>query len=230
MNRILVVDDDHEIVRLLRAYLEKAGYSVLTAFDGETALHTLRREHPDLLVLDLMLPDRDGWDLTRLIRADASLAETPIIMLTARVEDSDKIIGLEIGADDYITKPFNPREVVARVRALLRRSQGGSKTTAQVYQTGYLILDIGRRELLVKGEPVELTPSEFGLLQILMEHPGYAFTRTELLEKGLGLSFEGMSRTLDSHIKNLRQKIEPDPKKPTYIRTIYGVGYKLSGE
>ena len=230
MSRILIVDDDHEIVRLVKAYLEKAGYRVLCAYDGETALHILRRERPDLLVLDLMLPDRDGWDLTRLIRADQSLAETPIIMLTARVEDFDKIVGLEIGADDYVTKPFNPREVVARVRALLRRSSGGGGGVSQVLQSGKLILDIGRRELLVGGDPIELTPSEFGLLQVLMENPGYAFTRSELLERALGYAYEGMGRTLDSHIKNLRQKIEPDPKKPTYIQTIYGVGYKLAEE
>jgi two-component system, OmpR family, alkaline phosphatase synthesis response regulator PhoP len=229
MSRILVVDDDHDIVRLIKAYLEKAGYLVMSAYDGETALHILRRDCPDLLVLDLMLPDRDGWDLTRLIRADATLAETPIIMLTARVEDSDKIVGLEIGADDYITKPFNPREVVARVRALLRRSQVGTRSIPHVLQTGRLVLDIGRRELLVNGELVELTPSEFGLLQMLMESPGYAFTRAELLENALGYPYEGMGRTLDSHIKNLRQKIEADPKKPTYIQTIYGVGYKLTG-
>lgn len=230
MQRILVVDDDHEIVRLVRAYLEKANYSVLIAYDGESALHALRRERPDLLVLDLMLPDRDGWDLTRVIRADASLADTPIIMLTARVEDSEKIVGLEIGADDYITKPFNPREVVARVRALLRRSQRGNVSGPQVLQVGKLILDIGRRELLVEGVPTELTPSEFELLQVLIEHPGYAFTREELLEKALGYTYEGMGRTLDSHIKNLRRKIEPDPKNPSYIQTIYGVGYKLLGD
>jgi two-component system alkaline phosphatase synthesis response regulator PhoP len=226
MPRILIVDDDHEIVRLLKAYLEKAGFSVLTAYDGETALHILRREHPDLLLLDLMLPDRDGWDLTRIIRSDDALADTPIIMLTARVEDSDKIVGLEIGADDYVTKPFNPREVVARVRALLRRSQRG-ESTPQVLQIGSLTLDVARRELRADGKPVELTPSEFELLRVLMQSPGYAFTRDELLEKALGYAYEGMGRTLDSHIKNLRRKIEPDPKKPTYIVTIYGVGYKL---
>lgn len=227
MHRILVVDDDHEIVRLVKAYLEKANFSVLIAYDGESALHTLRRERPDLLVLDLMLPDRDGWDLTRLIRGDASLKETPIIMLTARVEDSDKIVGLEIGADDYVTKPFNPRELVARVRALLRRSSRGATASPQVLQVGKLILDAGRRELLVDGALAELTPSEFELLNVLMQSPGYAFTRDELLEKALGYAYEGMGRTLDSHIKNLRQKIEPNPKKPTYIQTIYGVGYKL---
>ncbi len=227
MPRILVVDDDKEIVRLVRSYLEKAGYEVFAAYDGESAMHTLRREKPDLLVLDLMLPDRDGWDITRLIRNDDSLADTPIIMLTARVEDSDKIVGLEIGADDYITKPFNPREVVARVRALLRRSQRGDTAIPQVLQAGNLILDIPRRELLVSGDPTELTPSEFKLLHVLMENPGYVFTRDELLEKGMGYAYEGLGRTLDSHIKNLRRKIEPDPKNPTYIQTIYGVGYKL---
>jgi len=227
MHRILIVDDDYEIVRLVKAYLEKAGYTVLSAYDGETALHALRREHPDLMVLDLMLPDRDGWDLTRLIRADHALKGIPIIMLTARVEDSDKIVGLEIGADDYITKPFNPREVVARIRALLRRSSAGNKPPSQVYQTGKLLLDIDRRELRLDGEPIELTPSEFRLLQVLMENPGYVFTRSELLERALGYPYEGMGRTLDSHIKNLRQKIEPNPKKPTNILTIYGVGYKL---
>jgi two-component system alkaline phosphatase synthesis response regulator PhoP len=228
MSRILVVDDDREIVRLVKSYLERAGYTVISAHSGESALHLLRREHPDLLVLDLMLPDRDGWDLTRLIRSDSSLADIPIIMLTARVEDSDKIVGLEIGADDYITKPFNPREVVARVRALLRRSQrGGSPISPQILQVGWLVLDLGRRELAVNGVPVELTPSEFELIRVLMESPGYAFTRDDLLEKALGYAYEGMGRTLDSHIKNLRRKIEPDPKEPVYIQTIYGVGYKL---
>ena len=228
MARILVVDDDREIVRLVKSYLERAGYNVLSAYNGEGALHILRREHPDLLVLDLMLPDRDGWDLTRLIRSDKNLADIPIIMLTARVDDSDKIVGLEIGADDYITKPFNPREVVARVRALLRRSQRGtSLPVQQTLQVGWLLLDLGRRELMVNGEPVELTPSEFELIRVLMENPGYAFTRDELLEKSLGYSYEGLGRTLDSHIKNLRRKIEPDPRSPVYIQTIYGVGYKL---
>jgi len=228
MARILVVDDDREIVRLVKSYLERAGYIVLSAYNGEGALHILRREQPDLLVLDLMLPDRDGWDLTRLIRSDKNLAYIPIIMLTARVDDSDKIVGLEIGADDYITKPFNPREVVARVRALLRRSQRGtSLPIQQTLQVGWLLLDLGRRELMVNGEPVELTPSEFELIRVLMENPGYAFTRDELLEKSLGYSYEGLGRTLDSHIKNLRRKIEPDPRSPIYIQTIYGVGYKL---
>jgi two-component system alkaline phosphatase synthesis response regulator PhoP len=227
MSRILVVDDDHQIVRLVKAYLEKAGYNVLTAFDGETALHVLRRESPDILVLDLMLPDRDGWDLTQLIRKDKQLSDIPIIMLTARVEDTEKIIGLEIGADDYITKPFNPREVVARIRSVLRRSQRGMYRNSQVLEVGSLLLDTGRRKLLVDGTPVELTATEFELLHVLMNNPGYAFTRNELVERSLGYSTEGMGRTLDSHIKNLRRKIEPNPKNPSYLQTIYGVGYKL---
>jgi DNA-binding response OmpR family regulator len=228
MAQVLVVDDDKEIVRLVRSYLEKAGYHVLVAYDGETTLHTLRREKPDLLILDLMLPDRDGWDITRLIRTDAQLAAIPIIMLTARVEDSDKIVGLEIGADDYVTKPFNPQEVVARVRALLRRSHlERGATPPQVLQVGELRLDVGRRTLTKNDEHIELTPSEFELLRVLMESPGYVFTRDELLENALGYTYEGMGRTLDSHIKNLRRKIEPDPRKPTTIQTVYGVGYRL---
>ncbi len=227
--RILVVDDDKEIVRLVQAYLEQAGFFVLTTYDGETALHTIRREKPDLVVLDLMLPDRDGWDITRIIRSDSMLANTPIIMLTARIEDADKIIGLELGADDYIAKPFNPREVVARVRSVLRRSQNTENIPqAKVVQVGELLIDAGRHEVMMAGNPVEVTPTEFKLLQMLLESPGYAFTRSELIEQGLGYEYEGMERTLDSHIKNLRRKIEPDPKHPVYIQTVYGVGYRLS--
>jgi len=228
-HRILVVDDDKEIVRLVRAYLEQAGFTVFAAHDGETALHTIRREKPDLVVLDLMLPDRDGWDITRIVRADAAIAATPIIMLTARVEDTDRIAGLELGADDYITKPFNPREVVARVRAVLRRANpAATAPSARVFRMGALTVDTGRHEATLNDEPVELTPTEFKLLHILIESPGYAFTRSELIEQGLGYEYEGMERTLDSHIKNLRKKIEPDPKHPTYIQTVYGVGYRFS--
>ncbi len=228
--RVLVVDDDKEIVRLVRAYLEQAGFQVLMAYDGEMALHILRRDRPDLVVLDLMLPDRDGWDITRLVRSDQSLASLPIIMLTARVEDTDKIVGLELGADDYITKPFNPREVVARVRSVLRRSQpGGLQGQHQVLQLAGLLMDLDRHEVMLGDQPVELTPTEFDLLRTLMENPGYAFTRMELIEQGLGYEYEGLERTLDSHIKNLRKKIEPDPKKPAYIQTVYGVGYRMVG-
>jgi two-component system alkaline phosphatase synthesis response regulator PhoP len=226
---ILVVDDDREIVRLLRGYLEKSGYQVLVAFNGATAVHILRREKPDLAILDLMLPDRDGLDITRFIRSDPQLMALPIIMLTARVEDMDKILGLELGADDYITKPFNPREVVARVRALLRRSELESGAMANsILRTGGLQLDVGRRSITLDGSHIDLTPTEFDLLKVLMESPGYAFTRDELIEKGLGYAYAGMGRTLDSHIKNLRRKIEPDAKNPIYIQTVYGVGYRLT--
>ena len=229
-HRILVVDDDPEIVRLVRAYLEQAGYQTLTAFDGAQALHNIRRERPDLVVLDLMLPDQDGWEITRQVRADKNLSHLPIIMLTARIDDTDKIVGLELGADDYITKPFNPREVVARVRSVLRRSQNQTGSNqAQVLKVGDLMVDIGRHEVLLKGQQIEVTLTEFKLLHVLLENMGYAFTRMELIERGLGYEYEGMERTLDSHIKNLRRKIEPDAKNPTYIQTVYGVGYRLVG-
>ena len=224
--RILIVDDDPEIVRLARAYMEQAGYRVFVAYNGETAVHTIRREKPDLLILDLMLPDRNGWDIARLIRADAALSYLPIIMLTARIDDTDKIVGLELGADDYVTKPFNPRELVARVRAVLRRTH--PESVAQVLQLGELRLDLGARELQRNGQPVELTPTEFDLLRIFMEHAGYTFTRGELAEKALGYNYAGMERTLDSHVKNLRRKIGDDPKQPAYIQTVYGVGYRLA--
>lgn len=227
--RILVVDDDRDIVRLVRGYLEKSGYIVYTAYDGTTAVHTLRREKPDLVVLDLMLPDKDGYEITRFVRSDPYLAATPIIMLTARVEDTDKIVGLEMGADDYLTKPFNPRELVARVRAQFRRQALDSHTTAApIYQIGTLHMDVGRREVRVDDQLVDLTPTEFDLLKVLIENPGYAFTRDELIEKGLGYAYSGMGRTLDSHIKNLRRKIELNPKQPDYIITVYGIGYRLN--
>ncbi len=225
--RVLVVDDDKEVVRLMRAYLEQAGYEVLVAYDGETAIHNLRREKPDLLLLDLMLPDRDGWDITRLVRSDQALAHIPIIMLSARVEDTDKIVGLEIGADDYVTKPYNPREVVARVRARLR-SPGAVEP--QIMRVGGLEMDVERREVRIDGRSVELTPTEFNLLQVLLSRAGYVLTRSELVNKGLGVDYEGLERTLDSHMRNLRQKIEPDSGQPTYIHTVYGVGYRLDYE
>ncbi len=227
--RILVVDDDPEIVRLVRAYLEQAGYPVLTAGNGETAMHILRHDRPALVVLDLMLPDRSGWDITRIVRGDSTLKETFIIMLTARVEDTDKIVGLELGADDYVTKPFNPREVVARVRSVLRRRGGDVAERTDTLQCGGLVLDTARREVLVDGKPVCLTPTEFNLLQVMMRSPGYAFTRAELVERALGYDYEGLDRTLDSHIKNLRKKIEPCATEPIYVQTVYGVGYRLVG-
>ncbi|CAN5820541.1 response regulator transcription factor [soil metagenome] len=227
--RILMVDDDRDIVRVVRGYLEQAGYEVLAAYEGESALHMLRSVHPDLLLLDLMLPHRDGWELTRLIRADSALANIPIIMLTARIEDTDKILGLELGADDYVTKPFNPREVLARVRAQLRRTQRMSGASApHLLQVGKLRMDVERREVHFNDDLIELTRTEFSLLQALMQSPGYVFTRSELIEKALGYNYESIERTLDTHIKNLRRKIGDDPKQPTSIQTVYGVGYRLS--
>jgi two-component system alkaline phosphatase synthesis response regulator PhoP len=224
---ILVVDDDQEVVRLMRAYLEQAGYDVLVAYDGETAVHQLRREKPDLMLLDLMLPDRDGYDITRLVRSDPNLASLPIIMLTARVEDADKIVGLELGADDYVTKPYNPREVLARVRARLRSQQ---LPKPQILHHEGLELDEARHEVHVDGRLISLTPTEYDLLLVMMKRPGVVFRRSELIDQALGMDYEGIERTLDSHIRNLRQKVEPDPRDPKYIRTVYGVGYRLAGE
>ena len=228
---ILVVDDDREIVRLLRGYLVQAGFQVLTEYDGEEALHTLRQHHPDLLLLDLMLPDRDGWELTQLIRGDSALSNTPILMLTARVEDTDKIVGLELGADDYITKPFNPREVVARVRAHLRRQHRINEApSAHNLHIGDLSMHVERHEARIGGQPLELTPTEFNLLRTLMQQPGYVFTRSELIEKALGYGYESIERSLDTHIKNLRRKMGEDPKEPRYVQTVYGIGYRMADE
>jgi two-component system alkaline phosphatase synthesis response regulator PhoP len=228
MERILVVDDDMDIVRLVRSYLEKAGYQILTAYDGETALRLLKTEKPQLLILDLMLPDRDGWDVARIVRSDPQLTATPIIMLTARVEDNDKIVGLEIGADDYITKPFNPREVVARVRALLRRTHLQQDTQPpQRLEVGLLVLDIGKRDFTRDGEMINLTPSEYELIKVLMENPGFVITRDELAEKALGYRSSTAGRTLDSHIKNLRRKLDKDGEKDSIIQTVHGIGYRL---
>ncbi len=227
--RILVVDDDKQIVRLLQTYLQDAGFAVLTAYDGENALHILRRERPDLMVLDIQLPERDGWEITRLARADERLAAIPILMLTARVQDTDKILGLELGADDYLTKPFNPREVVARVRAILRRTQNPAPAP-HILASGELRLDLDQHRLVLAGEPVELTPTEFALLKTFMENPGHAFTRSELIERAMGYVYEGLDRTLDSHIKNLRKKIEVGASAPRCIETVFGVGYRFRGE
>jgi two-component system, OmpR family, alkaline phosphatase synthesis response regulator PhoP len=228
--RILVVDDDHEIVRVVRAYLEQAGFQVIVAHKGEDTLHLMRRESPALVVLDLMLPDRDGWDITRIARSDSTIKSIPIIMLTARIEDTEKIIGLELGADDYITKPFNPREVVARVRSVLRRAIPELSARKNTLEFDALLLDIAQHQLYLEGEAIELTPTEFKLLQVFMENAGYAFTRGELVQKVLGYDHESLERTLDSHIKNLRRKIEPNISQPIYIQTVYGVGYRFAGK
>lgn len=221
--KILVVDDEQRIVRLVRSYLEQAGYAVVEANDGQTALIQARRERPDLVVLDLGLPGIDGLEVARILRRER---DTPIIMLTARVEDTDKIVGLELGADDYVTKPFNPRELVARVRAVLRRATGGAPA-AEILRVGGLELDIEGHRATLDGRTLDLTPTEFELLAVLMRNPGRAFTRLELLDRVQGEAFEGYERTIDAHIKNLRAKLGDDPRHPRYIQTVFGVGYKL---
>lgn len=230
--RILVVDDDKSIVKVLVGYLEQSGYQVSTAYDGESALHVLRRERPDLILLDLMMPNRDGWEVTQIVRADKTLAPTPIIMITARIDDTDKIVGLELGADDYISKPFNPREVVARVKALLRRVRldQSPNTAPHILTQGGLKLDLDQRTLTVDALIVELTRTEFNLLEAFLSNPGFTLTRDDLLEKSMGYAYEGLGRALDTHIRNLRRKIEADPDNPIYIQTVYGVGYRLAGD
>ena len=224
---ILVVDDEPRIVQIARDYLERAGFRVLSAGDGSRALSLARAERPNLIVLDLMLPGMDGLDVTRVLRHDPLLLEIPIIMLTARVEEADKLVGLELGADDYLTKPFSPRELVARVRAVLRRTEK-PEASATVLRYGELMIDLDRRAVTLEGRPVELTATEFDLLQVLARAPGRPFTRTQLLERAYDVAYAGYDRTVDAHIKNLRRKIEPEPGEPRYILTIYGVGYKFA--
>jgi DNA-binding response OmpR family regulator len=222
--KILVVDDEPRIVRVLKGYLESAGFQVIAAYDGTEALAAFRHEAPDLIVLDLMLPEVDGLDVARAIRR---ASDVPLIMLTARVDEADRLIGLELGADDYVTKPFSPREVVARVRAVLRRA-GGAEPASRTLSVGDIALDLDKRQVKVSGRQVELTPTEFDLLAALMESPGRIFSRMQLLDKVQGYTYEGYERTIDAHVKNLRQKIEEDPRHPGYILTVYGLGYKFA--
>jgi DNA-binding response OmpR family regulator len=226
MKTILVVDDEPKIVQLARDYLEHAGFAVLTAFDGPAALHAARSSKPDLIVLDLGLPQIDGLDVTRSIRKDS---EVPIIMLTARSEESDKLIGLELGADDYLTKPFSPKELVARVRTVLRRTDR-SAGAEEIIRVADLTLDVPRLRLTVGSHPIELTPTEFQLLTTLARQPGRIFTRGQLLDAVHGIAFESYERAIDAHIKNIRRKIEPNPREPRYILTVYGMGYKFADE
>jgi two-component system alkaline phosphatase synthesis response regulator PhoP len=222
---ILVVDDEPKIVRTVRAYLESAGFRVVTAEDGQAALTVFRHERPALVILDLGLPSVDGLDVTRTLRRES---DVPIIMLTARVDEADKLIGLELGSDDYVTKPFSPRELVARVRAVLRRAGLSKEQAPSPVVAGDVHIDLERRRVTVGGRPVDLTPTEFDLLAVLARHPGRVFSRLELLDRVQGYAFEGYQRTVDAHVKNLRQKIETDPKQPRYVLTVYGVGYKFS--
>jgi len=228
MTRILIVDDDRKIVDLVRAYLEKDGYRVLAAYDGLQALELARQKRPDLIILDLMLPGMDGLDVCRILRGEGN--KVPIIMLTAKTTEADKLIGLDLGADDYVTKPFSPRELLARVRAVLRRVGEEEYEGPSEVRFGDLVVDFVGHEVRVQGELVHLTPTEFKLLEVLIREPGRAFSRLELLDRVFGYDFEGFERTVDVHLKNLRKKIEPDPKNPTYIKTVYGVGYKFAEE
>ncbi len=221
---ILVVDDEPKIVKAVRAYLESAGFRVVVAENGQMALTVFRHEKPALVILDLGLPGMDGLDVARTIRRDSNI---PMIMLTARVDEADKLIGLELGADDYVTKPFSPRELVARVRAVLRRAGAEREQAPLPIVSGDVKIDLERRIVTVSGLTVELTPTEFDLLVVLARHPGRVFTRLELLDRVQGYAFEGYERTVDAHIKNLRQKIEPHPKEPRYLLTVYGVGYRF---
>jgi two-component system OmpR family response regulator len=221
--RILVVDDEEKIVEILKAYLERENYQVLVAYDGRSALELAAKQPPDLVILDLMLPEISGWDVCRTLRQDS---EVPIIMLTARDETTDKIVGLELGADDYVTKPFDPKEVVSRIRAVLRRTEARA-APKDVLKVADLSIDTGKRMVYRGEQAIELTSLEFELLRALAESPGRVLSRMQLLDRTQGDAYLGYERTVDSHIKNLRKKIEPDPENPRYIITVYGAGYKL---
>lgn len=224
--KILVVDDKREMVMMIQAYLAQEGFQVVTAGDGREALYVARHEKPDLIILDLMMPEMGGYDFMRLYNKEA---ETPIIILTARLDENDKVLGLELGADDYVTKPFSMRELTARVRAVLRRAEK-EPAKKEVLHAADITLDRHYRAVTVAGSPLNLTPTEFDLLAALMGAPGRAFTRLELLEHLGDAAYEGYERTIDVHIRNLRAKIEPDSKNPRYVQTIYGVGYRFVTE
>lgn len=224
---ILVVDDDRKTVELICMYLEKDGYLVLPAYDGRQALYLARNKQPGLIILDLMLPRVDGLDVCRILRAESKV---PIIMLTAKSTEDDKLVGLDLGADDYVTKPFSPRELVARVRAVLRRASAQEDSGPAEIRYGELVVDFVRHEARVQEESVHLTPKEFSILETLIKQPGRVFSRLELLEHAFGFDYGGFERTVDVHVMNLRKKIEPDPSQPKFIQTIYGLGYKFENE
>ena len=221
---ILVVDDEPKIVRLAQDYLERGGFRVQAVGDGKSALVAARQSRPDLIVLDLNLPELDGLDVCRTLRRES---DVPIIMLTARVEETDRLIGLELGADDYIVKPFSPRELVARVRVVLRRVQSGVIQPAGLLRAGDLEIDLNGHRVTLAGEAVRLTPIEFSLLAILAQHPGQTFTRAQLLDR-LGMAADNFDRSVDAHIKNLRRKLEADTSDPRYILTVFGIGYQFT--
>jgi two-component system alkaline phosphatase synthesis response regulator PhoP len=220
---ILIVDDAPDIAQIARDYLERAGFGVVTASDGRSALNLARTRRPDLVVLDLGLPQLDGLDVTRTLRRESNV---PIIMLTARVEETDRLIGLELGADDYITKPFSPRELVARVRAVLRRTDAAT-LDSDVFRVGDLVFDLPKMSVTAGDARIDLTATEFQLLATLARHPGRVFTRAQLLDAVRGIQVESFERAIDTHIKNIRRKLETDPRRPRHIVTVYGVGYKF---
>ncbi len=224
--KILVVDDETQIVKVLKAYLEQSGFQVTAAADGKAALAVIQREKPDFIILDLNLPGMDGLDVCRTVRRQSNI---PILMLTARVEEADKLIGLELGADDYVVKPFSPREVVARVRTIFRRIAGEAVQT-EIIRVGDLQIDLDQHTVLLAERLVELTPTEFDILVVLARQPKRVFTRLQIMEQAQGSAFEGYERTIDAHIKNIRLKLEPNPKAPMYIHTVFGVGYKLEAQ
>ena len=221
---ILVVDDKKELRVMVQSYLEEEGFRVVLASDGQEALYVARHERPDLIILDLMMPNMGGYDF---LKAHKREADTPIVILTARLEESDKILGLELGADDFVTKPFSMRELTARVRAVLRRASRAPQEP-EVLRVADVTLDRGSRKVSVESRLVDLTPSEFDLLAAFLSSPGRAFTRAELLDRLQGDAFDGYERTIDVHIRNLRTKLEPNPSKPRYVETVYGVGYRFS--
>ncbi len=223
---VLIVDDDMKIAALLKAYFEKDGFVTYLAHDGYQALEKIREQKPDIVVLDLMLPGLDGWEVCRRARKDS---DVPILMLTARDEETDRLIGLEMGADDYVAKPFSAREVVARVRAILRRTNK-SATKEEPIKIGKLLIDPKQHTITKDGENLDMTPTEFKILELLATNPNRVFSRLHIVQQVQGYAFEGYERTIDAHIKNLRRKLEDNPKEPRYIVTIYGVGYKFVGE
>jgi len=225
VKRILVVEDESRIARLVRDYLEDAGFEVLVAGDGEVALASARRSRPDLVVLDLGLPGRDGLDVARTLRQTSSV---PIVMLTARGEEIDRVVGLELGADDYVVKPFSPKELVARVRAVLRRTDAARAGGSEVLRVADVEVDVPRMRVSVGGRPVELTSTEFQLLAVLVREPGRVFTRSQLLDAVHGVAFDSYERAVDAHVKNIRRKLEPTPGRPRYLLTVHGVGYRFA--
>ena len=223
---ILVVDDNPNVRTMLMEYLTEQGYRIVTAADGRQALFVAREEQPDLILLDIMMPEMDGYDFIRTYRQEA---DVPVILLTAKLEEMDKVVGLELGADDYVTKPFGLHELVARIRAVLRRT-GQPARPSDILRVADVVLDRGRRRVQVGARTVTLTPSEFDLLAALMADPGRVFSRAQLLRVLQGYALEGVERTIDVHIRNLRTKLEPDPKHPRYVETVFGVGYRFCSD